>query len=67
MVLDATDIEGSIPRPYIKKLIGGDYELFIAINKVDCIPETITRERFKGWVASRLKSLMPELSVVREL
>ena len=65
MVLDATDIEGSIPRDYLKKLSGGDYELFIAVNKVDCIPESVSREKFKGWIAARIKELMPEISVVR--
>lgn len=64
MVLDATDLEGSIPTPYIPKLTQGDYELFIAINKVDCIPNTISKEKLKGWFASRLRSLVPELTFV---
>lgn len=64
MVLDATDIEGSIPQEYIPKLVTGDYELFIVINKVDCIPNTVSKERLKGWFSSRLRDLMPGISVV---
>lgn len=64
IVLDGTDIEGSIPQSYLSKLSGGDYEIFIVINKMDCIPEAISRERFKGWIASRIHELMPEISVV---
>lgn len=65
IVLDATDIEGSIPSAYLGKLSSGDYEIFVAVNKVDCIPESISREKLKGWISSRIHSLMPEISVVR--
>jgi ribosome biogenesis GTPase A len=64
MVLDATDIEGSIPQEYIPKIATGDYELFIVINKVDCIPNTVSKERLKGWFSSRLRDLMPGINVV---
>lgn len=64
MVLDATDLEGSVPKEYIPKLATGDYELFIAINKIDCLPNTISKERMKGWFSGRIRELMPELSVV---
>ena len=64
LVLDASDLEGSLPWPYLEKLVQGSYLPVFAVNKIDCVPSTVSREKLKGWVVKRLKSLLPELQVV---
>lgn len=64
LVLDATDLEGSLPWPYLEKLAQGSYHTVFAVNKIDCVPATVSREKLKGWVCKRLKALLPDLPVV---
>jgi ribosome biogenesis GTPase A len=63
-VLDATDLEGTLPWPYLEKLNQGLHHPVFVVNKIDCVPSTVSREKLKGWVGKRLKSLLPDLQLV---
>ena len=64
MVIDITDFEGTIPWKYIEKLKKGGHEVFVTVNKVDCVPATVSKEKLKGWVMKRLRTLVPDLQIV---
>jgi len=64
LVLDATDLEGSIPQQYIEKLAQGGYDIYVVVNKIDCVPQTISKEKLKGWFNTRVFTLLKELNIV---
>lgn len=64
VVVDISDLEATIPTPFIEHLASGNYEIFVVANKVDTLPTTISSEKVKGWLSSRLKLLLPGVELV---
>lgn len=64
MVVDVSDLEGTVPVAYLDHLASGNYEVFFVANKVDTLPGTITKEKLKGWLSNRLRALLPGVEIV---
>lgn len=66
VVVDISDLEATIPTPFIEHLASGNYEIFVVANKVDTLPTTISAEKIKGWLSSRVRTLFEGVELVAD-